>query len=105
MQRPSVLRRRGAVITAIGSVRRQRVASALESCGERERVILALLLLERLTPGQAAEVLGITVARLLRTYRDVIADLERVAVGGVSRSGLAPGRRRISGGERLRRAS
>ncbi len=105
MQRPSVLRRRGAVITAIGSVRRQRVASALENCGERERVILALLLLERLTPGQAAGVLGITVAHLLRTYRDVIADLERVAVGGVSRSGLVPGRRRISSGERLRRAS
>jgi DNA-directed RNA polymerase specialized sigma24 family protein len=105
MPRPSVLRRRGAVISAIGSVRRQRVASALESCGESERAILALLLLERLTPGQAADVLGMPVARLERTYRDVLADLERVAAGAVSRITGGPLRRRVSGDERMRRAS
>jgi DNA-directed RNA polymerase specialized sigma24 family protein len=58
---------------------RRRVAAALARSTVRERLVLALLLYERLTPGEVASALGCPVAEVERTYRLLLASL-RVAM-------------------------
>jgi DNA-directed RNA polymerase specialized sigma24 family protein len=59
---------------------RKTVCRALSRCAARDRVLLALLLFERLTPAEAATVLGIPVSRIERAYLALLRDL-RATVG------------------------
>ena len=60
---------------------RARLARALRGCGERERLALALLLHERLTPGEAAAALGLRPAEVQAAYRAALAELRRALRG------------------------
>jgi DNA-directed RNA polymerase specialized sigma24 family protein len=60
---------------------RGRIRAALDRWGEHERTVLAILLLERLTPDEAAGVLGVPVRQLVRTFRSLMAELARAAQG------------------------
>jgi DNA-directed RNA polymerase specialized sigma24 family protein len=82
--------------------RRDLVARALSDCAARERVLLALLLFERLTAAEAARVLDVPVARIERSYAALLARLRRVVPGPARRS-RAP--RFATPDARLRRAS
>ena len=55
--------------------RREAVARALSGCAARERVLLALLLFERLTPAEAASVLGVPASRIERAYAELLGQL------------------------------
>ena len=57
---------------------RQRLACAIATLSECERLVLTLRLVERLTPAEAAHSLGISVPHLNRTYRSLLAALDRV---------------------------
>jgi DNA-directed RNA polymerase specialized sigma24 family protein len=87
---------------------REAVARALSRCAQRDRVLLALLLFERLTPAEAASVLGVPAARLERAYAALLGEL-RAALGRTETSPpgivgtLAP--RFATPAARLRRAS
>lgn len=76
--------------TADGSPGRRRVADALARSTTRERLVLALLLVERLTPEEVARALGCRVADVERTYRLALAGLRtalrRRAAGRPSRA-------------------
>src|SRR5580765_1600245 len=78
---PASLRRFAAVRAA-----RLRIAEALHGCGEEERAVIAMLLVERLTPAEAAAVLGCSVNDVTRTYRALLADLRRVSRGVTMRT-------------------
>jgi DNA-directed RNA polymerase specialized sigma24 family protein len=80
--------------------RREALARALSRCPARERVLLALLLFERLTPAEAADVLDQPAARIERSYAALLATLSRVV-----RSGAVQATRFAPDGGRLRRAS
>ena len=54
-----------------------RVGAALQTCTDDERGVLALLLLERLTPAEAARALGIGIDRVARLKSSLIARLRR----------------------------
>jgi DNA-directed RNA polymerase specialized sigma24 family protein len=54
---------------------REAVCRALSRCAARDRVLLALLLFERLTPAEAASVLGIPVSRIERAYATLLGEL------------------------------
>jgi DNA-directed RNA polymerase specialized sigma24 family protein len=58
--------------------RRAALARALSHCATNERVLLALLLFERLTPAEAASVLDLPAARIERSYAALLASLRRV---------------------------
>ena len=58
---------------------RQRVAGALERCSDHDRLVLALLLVERLSSSEAADALGVSVEQVGRTYRRMLASLGRAA--------------------------
>jgi DNA-directed RNA polymerase specialized sigma24 family protein len=86
--------------------RRRLIRGALAGCPLRQRLVLALLLYERLSPAEAADALGCPEREVLRAYRALLAELR-----GVMRSN-APGRpsRRVARvardrDARLRRAS
>jgi DNA-directed RNA polymerase specialized sigma24 family protein len=81
--------------------RREALARALSACAARERVLLALLLFERLTPSEAASVLGVPAARIERAYAALLSQL-RTLIGGVPRAGA---RRFATPTACLRRAS
>jgi DNA-directed RNA polymerase specialized sigma24 family protein len=55
---------------------RRRIAAALRQCTPEERVVLALLLFERLTPPEAADALGVSPRQLERVYNQVLRDLD-----------------------------
>jgi DNA-directed RNA polymerase specialized sigma24 family protein len=84
---------------------RARVASTLERSTERQRLVLALLLVERMSAAEAADALGITVPRLERAYRDVLGGLRRVGRGGGSQTGVGGRSRRAPAAASLRRAA
>ncbi len=50
---------------------------ALAAFAEEERAVLAMLLIERLTPADAAAALGIERARVVASYRSMLAALRR----------------------------
>ena len=84
---------------------RQRTSEVVERLPQRDRLVLALLLVDRLTLAEAVEVLGITAVELDLTYRRVLAGLRRLAI----RSGFDPfdlaTRRAAAAEPRLRKAS
>jgi len=82
--------------------RREAVARALSDCAARERVLLALLLFERLTPAEAARVLDVPVARIERSYAALLVQLRRTLPGRIRRARLP---RFATPAARLRRAS
>ncbi len=84
---------------------RERLACAIATLSECERLILSLRLLERLTPAEAAHSLGISAQELNETYGSLLAALGRVQHTG---SLLRGPRRSVNGTEfhaRWRRAS
>ena len=81
---------------------RSRLTLALGRCPEQQRLMLALLLVERLSPAEASSVLGVPVRRLASTYRETLAGLRQAALG---RAPVAPRARRIGAEPRLRKAS
>jgi len=81
---------------------RDAVARALSGCAARERLLLALLLFERLTPAEAARVLDLPVTRIERSYAALLAQLRQALPGPVRRS-RPP--RFATPAARLRRAS
>jgi DNA-directed RNA polymerase specialized sigma24 family protein len=82
--------------------RRDTVARALSGCAARERVLLALLLFERLTPAEAAGVLGVPTAHIERAYAALLSQLRELLGGHAPRS-VAP--RFATPTARLRQAS
>ena len=89
---------------ASGAERRARVALALSRSTERERLVLALILLERMSPVEAADTLGISLRALRRTYRDSLASL-RGALYGFGPDGFESSRMRGARVDRMRRVS
>ena len=84
---------------------RGRIREALDRCSEHQRMVLAMLLLERLTPDEAAGVLGVPARQVLRTFRSLMAELARAARGLPARPLRAPLPGRVALSEsRLRRA-
>lgn len=68
---------------------RQRIAAALERCSRSERQLLALLLCERLSAPEAANVLGLPAGEVERVYAGLLREL-----GGALEHGAAPRARR-----------
>jgi DNA-directed RNA polymerase specialized sigma24 family protein len=81
---------------------REAVARALSGCAARERVLLALLLFERLTTAEAAIVLGIPAARIERAYAALLSQLRELLGGRALRASVP---RFATPTARLRRAS
>ena len=59
---------------------RGRVAAALARRGARERLVLTLLLYERLYPIEVADALGISLRQVERTYDAMLAELRQPVV-------------------------
>jgi len=86
--------------------RRAVVARALSACAASERVLLALLLFERLTPAEAASVLGVPADRIERAYASLLSQLRQSLRGrGRARDYPAVAPRFSTPTVRLRRAS
>jgi len=68
--------------------RREAVARALSGCAARERVLLALLLFERLTPAEAASVLDVPAARIERAYAALLSQLRALLGGSAPRANV-----------------
>lgn len=64
---------------------RDRVAAALARRGARERLVLALLLYERLYPIEVADALGISLRQVERTYDALLTELRRPGLRLVGR--------------------
>lgn len=80
---------------------RNRVAAALERRGARERLVLTLLLVERLYPIEVADALGISLRQVERTYDALLAELQPSGARGVVRTRA----RATSPASRLRKAA
>jgi DNA-directed RNA polymerase specialized sigma24 family protein len=80
---------------------RRRLRRALEGCSPVERALLALLIVERLTPAEAAHALRLSTAGVERRYRALLAEMARAYHGLSSRRAA----RAAHGLLRLRRAS
>jgi DNA-directed RNA polymerase specialized sigma24 family protein len=65
---------------------RHRVAAALARRGTRERLVLALLLYERLYPIEVANALGISLRQVERTYDTLLTELRSPAARGAGRA-------------------
>ena len=90
----------------VGETARRLLSAALERRNRRDRLIIALLLVERLSPAEAADVLGISVTRVRDLYRDALAALERAARGETASASVRERTRRsVLGEARLRKAS
>jgi DNA-directed RNA polymerase specialized sigma24 family protein len=76
---------------------RRRIAEALARRGVRERLLLSLLLVERLRPAEVADALGISVPQVERTYRTLL--------GGLRRTLARPAARRRTVADRLGRVA
>ena len=102
--RPTTRARRAAL--AAPAPGRARVAAALRSCSAREQLALVLLLVERLTPTEAAVALGLSTRQIERAYRAALAEL-RLALRGRQRgrTSRALARRSLALDQRLRRAA
>ncbi len=58
---------------------RSRLSAALARVGEGDRLLLSLLLVERLSPSEAADVLGVSADTVRRAYVKLLATL-RVSI-------------------------
>jgi len=78
------------VLTAAGPTSRRparnRVAAALARRGARERLVLTLLLYERLYPIEVADTLGISLRHVERTYDALLTELRRSVARGAGRA-------------------
>jgi DNA-directed RNA polymerase specialized sigma24 family protein len=72
------------------AVRRARVAWALRNADHDRRVVLALLLVERLSAVEAASALGVPVERVRGSYRQALAELRAAAHGAPRPRGRRP---------------
>ncbi len=100
MSRPRLAVLAGRAVAGPRDRHRAALARALSRCPVRERVLLALLLFERLTPAEAASVLDLPPARVERSYASLLAELRRVV-----RSGAVQAPRFAVPPARVRRAS
>ena len=77
--------RRSARPGRVGAVprvqRRARIAGALGRASHDQLMILALILVERLSAAEAASVLDLPVRRVREYYRNMLADLRHAAIG------------------------
>lgn len=97
---PLSLRRMGALALA-----RERLSAQLAGYDAAQRAVLALMLLERLTPTEAARALDLPVEQVTRLLRALLTDLRRVARGDVAgRTRRVEPRLRIVTPPRQRRA-
>uniref|UniRef100_A0A832I0F7 RNA polymerase sigma factor 70 region 4 type 2 domain-containing protein n=1 Tax=Eiseniibacteriota bacterium TaxID=2212470 RepID=A0A832I0F7_UNCEI len=87
VRRPRGLKRAPAPVQRVAALcaARERVSAALARFREDERAVLALLLVERLTPGEAARALDVPVAALMRGHRALLAELRRALRGTAPR--------------------
>jgi DNA-directed RNA polymerase specialized sigma24 family protein len=69
---------------------RQRIAAALEGCTRGERQLLALMLYERLSAPEAADVLGLSAREVQRVYAGLLRELDGALSSGSVRSGRRP---------------
>ena len=69
-----------------GRPSRGRVAAALARRGARERLVLTLLLYERLYPVEVADALGISLRQVERTYDALLAELRRSVARSAGRA-------------------
>jgi DNA-directed RNA polymerase specialized sigma24 family protein len=63
-----------------------RIAAAVERLDAEERAVLTLLLVEGMTPAEAAVTLGWTAERVGRTHRTLMAEVRRVFRGHATRT-------------------
>jgi len=89
---------------SLRAVDRRRIAAALARRAAHERLVLALLLYERMLPVEVAGALGVSSRQVGRTYHAMIAELRR-SVGRRSRRTLASRGRTPATGTRLRKAA
>ncbi len=61
---------------------RVRVSAAIEKLADRERQVLALLLLERLTPLEAAGALRLTVRQVEASFALAVESIREESAGG-----------------------
>jgi DNA-directed RNA polymerase specialized sigma24 family protein len=83
---------------------RRLIAQALARRAARERLMLALLLYERMRPIEVADALGLSPRQVERTYDSMIDQLRR-AVARRSRRALASRGRTTPSNARLRKAA
>ena len=101
---PSATRSPSATQARVVEGSRDRLSLALGSCPERKRLVLALLLFERLSPAEAATALGVTLRHLETTFRETLGGLRQAALGGATFP-VARSRPRGLAARVLRRAS
>lgn len=87
---PASIKRRAAL-----QVAGARIGDALQGCTEEDRALMALLLLERLTPAEAAQALGMDVETVVRRHRALLARLRRAFRGIAIRPARSGERRAI----------
>jgi DNA-directed RNA polymerase specialized sigma24 family protein len=71
---------------AVSGEGRDRVAAALARRGARERLVLSLLLYERLFPIEVADALGLSLRQVERTYEALLSELRRSLARSAARS-------------------
>ena len=84
---------------------RASLASALARRSGFERTLLALMLLERLSPAEAAHAVGLPIARFERSYDLLLAELERSAEARRAPRWRGGVRRTVNSLARLRKAA
>jgi len=73
---------------------RDRIAAALARRGARERLVLTLLLYERLFPIEVADALGLSLRQVERTYEALLDELRRLLTRAAARARARVGRNR-----------
>jgi len=80
---------------------RERIAAALETCTADERALLSLMLIEEMTPHEAAATLELSAREVSHTWTHLLAELRRTLRGMKFR----PTRATPHPVERMRRAA
>jgi len=96
-----VARRDGPAVASSGrgisAGMRGRIAVWLDRYAAPERLMLALLLYERMSLREVANALGLSVGEVDRTYRVLLADLERAVRAPAGRAASKATRRPLNG--------
>lgn len=79
--------------STVAMTRRRHVSSRLAGHSARARLVLALLLVERLTPAETARALGVPTSHVTRIYRLLMARLGRAFDAAVPRRRSGTGAR------------
>ena len=88
-------RRGGPAKRSAGVTLRSRLRAALDRCASHESIAMALVLVERLSPAEAADALGMSRLDFDRAYRTALSRMRRV-IASATRRGEAPVLRRAS---------